>query len=211
MDYMPCVGGLWMSGADPARTVPAHVSMAVVLCSKCYMPPTAHEKIAVRPYILELPIPPSLNIYYKNAKRKVRSGPSAGKEYNGKMISEEGIRFRSEVIALARRGHRAPPKLSGRLSVLVYYCKSKRTAAGSVRNVRSDGDNLWKCLLDALTHAGVVADDSLFDDHRMIRGNQIERGRCWVSISRADPDAALRAVRAAGIDPTPQVFGELPF
>lgn len=172
-------------------------------------------------YVVTLPVPPSLNHYYLNARRVVRDGPAAGKRYTAKMISPEGEQFRAQVITAVRKGHRAPPRLEGRLSIFVYVAKATETAVitkGAMvgrrrkNSVRSDLDNLWKCLLDGLANAGVIGDDSLFDDIRMVRGNPEKAGRVVVSIERADPRAYLRAVEAAGIGLlAPGAEPELPF
>lgn len=154
----------------------------------------------MEPYVLDLPFPPSLNVYYENRRAKVKRGPSAGKIYNAKMISAEGQAFRGEVNRIVRLGHRSPPKLSGRLSVVVFACPPAEKKDGSVNNNIRDLDNLWKCLLDAMKKAEVIMDDSLFDFEAMLRGNPHPQGRVWVSISRFDPDAAFGMVRAAGIE-----------
>lgn len=153
------------------------------------------------PYLLELPFPPSLNGYYMNAARKTREG----KRYTGRMISPEGVRFRGQVVGAVRAGHRMPPKLTGRLSIIVLARPPAIKADGKSKNGnRRDLDNLWKCLLDAMTKAEVFQDDALFDDVRMVRGNPFGGGRVWVSIRRFDPDASLAEVREAGIVPPPE-------
>ena len=153
----------------------------------------------MNPYLLELPFPPSLNDYYLNRKAKVKRGPSAGKVYMARMISPEGLAFRGRVVQAVREGHRIPPRLSGRLAIVVLACPPSEKADGSVNNNRRDLDNLWKCLLDSLTHAEVMLDDALYDDNRIVRGNPQHPGKIWVSILPFDPDSAFAAVRAAGI------------
>lgn len=144
------------------------------------------------PYLLELPWPRTVNDYWLPARRRVKRGPKAGKAYMGKMLSPEAHAFRGETVKAVRDGHRAPPRLSGRLRILV-FARPRDLAR------RRDLDNLWKCLLDALTHAEVVLDDVQFDDERMIRWNPVPGGRIWLSIQPFDPDAALASALRAGI------------
>lgn len=180
------------------------------------------------PYLLELPFPPSLNVYYQNRKARVARGASAGKVYTGKMISPEGIAFRGEAVRAVREGHRSPPRFSGRLEIFVVavppeLAADKRTETGTRKNNnRRDLDNLWKCLLDALTKAEVFADDSLLDLVQMMRWNPCGKGRTVISIRTFDPDAARGAAVGAGIPSSaferridtkygPLVYGDLPF
>ena len=82
----------------------------------------------------ELPYPPSVNHYWR------RVGPQT-------LISKEGLRYREQV-AGAIRGQ---PKLQGPLLLAVdVYPPDRR---------RRDLDNLFKPLLDALTHANAYDDD----------------------------------------------------
>src|SRR5262245_23543094 len=156
------------------------------------------------PYRLQLPVPPSLHVYYDNAKRTIKGGARAGQSYIGRKVSALGLRFRGEVQHEVRRGHRQPPKLDGRLSIVVLVCKATHTRAGAKATLlKGDLDNLWKCLLDALTEAQVIGDDVQFDDVRMIRGNQYLDGRVFLCIDRFNPDAALGAAAAAGLPFTP--------
>lgn len=157
-------------------------------------------------------MPPRLSAYYENARRFVKAGPAAGKPYTGKMISAEGHRFRGEVQLEVRRGHRRPPALSGPLSIVVLVCKSTTTKKGAKSTLRKgDLDNLWKCLLDALTNAEVIGDDVQFDDIRMIRGNAEVEGRLYLAIARLDPAASLRAALDAGLPFSAAIGGQLPF
>lgn len=167
------------------------------------------------PYRLALPMPPSLNEYYENARRVVRNGPKAGKEYTGKMIGAAGLAFRGEVSRVARRGHVVPPKLSGPLAITVLACWPTHDRKGRRRPARKgDIDNLWKCLLDALTNAEVIADDVHFDYQQMMRGNPSGNGQLWLCITRFDPDAALQRMMDMGLpftDSPTAAFGGLPF
>jgi crossover junction endodeoxyribonuclease RusA len=96
--------------------------------------------------VLLLPFPPSVNGYWRS--------------YHGRQIMcKKGREYRDNV----RR------QLSGcgafygrdRLSVTIALSPPDRR--------RRDIDNYSKALLDALTHAGVWADDSQIDDLRIVR------------------------------------------
>lgn len=120
---------------------------------------------------IELPFPPSLNAYYRHPSR----GPLAGRH----LISAKGREYRSEVISRI-----APLNYSarGRLAVVITcHAPDKR---------RRDLDNLVKGLNDALTHAGLWADDEQIDDLRIIRGANISGGKVVVSVREIDREAA---------------------
>ena len=166
----------------------------------------------MEPWICVLPFPPSLNAYYENAARVT----SKGKRYTGRMISAQGQRFRELVAVAVRRGHRVPPRLTGRLAVTVYALPPALRADGGRNNNRRDTDNLWKALLDALTKARVIADDCLFDRSLIIRGNALGAGRVLLCIEPFDPDGALRLVESLFVRELaalaqPGDSGQLPF
>ena len=85
------------------------------------------------------------------------------------MISAQGLAYRNEVYAAVRQGHRQPPRLKGRLRVRVEAQQPTHRKDGRRDGGRKDLDNLWKCLLDALTQAGVWGDDSQIDDLHIVR------------------------------------------
>ena len=90
---------------------------------------------------LTLPFPPTVNTYYRNVGGVVK-------------ISEKGRAYRKAVAdqVLIQRGAK---HLSGRLSVHVEaYVPDKRVR---------DLDNLFKAILDSLTHAGCWGDDGQID------------------------------------------------
>ena len=93
-------------------------------------------------------LPPSLwGAYYQR-----RGGP-------GKCLTPKANAWKNGAIIEARCAYRRKP-LQGRLTVTVYFRVKSRG--------RWDIDNRYKLLLDALTEAGVWADDSRIDDLRGI-------------------------------------------
>lgn len=103
-----------------------------------------------------LPYPPSVNHYWRT--------------FRGRMIvSKEGRDYRNEVEV-----YRPIDCFTGRLIVTIKaWMPDKR---------RRDIDNLNKAILDAMTHAGFWADDSLIDDLRIIRAGVEKPGRVEVFI-----------------------------
>lgn len=117
------------------------------------------------------------------------------------MTSEHTLRYRQEVAAAVRSGHRAPPKLSCRLDIAVLACPPD-----SYGGRWWDLDNYWKVVLDSLKRAGVVTDDRLFDHEEIFRGSPVAGGRLLVSVFPYDPDESMaRLILKVG--PGPDVSG----
>lgn len=159
-----------------------------------------------------LPFPPSINAYYENRRMTAPSflkggkiNPNAGKKFMGRMIGAAGLRFRQEVWVAVRSGHRAPPRLEGRLALVVLLLPPSEMVDGRANRNRRDVGNATKALEDALTFSGVIVDDSQFDDVRYLRGNPVKGGAALVSIRRFDPSA----VAAASLDFGPMDQGLL--
>ena len=115
-----------------------------------------------------VPWPPSVNRYWRHPTR----GALAGRT----LISEEGRDYRRLIKQLALV-HRWPAH-SGRLSV--------RLDAAPPDKRRRDLDNICKALLDALVHAGVMADDELIDELHIIRLPSAAPGSVSVTITPRD-------------------------
>lgn len=115
--------------------------------------------------ILNLPWPNSANTHWRHAR---------GRTY----VSPKGVAFREAVkVSASIYNERAP---DGRLMVGVeLYPPNKRII---------DIDNRIKPLLDALTHAGIIIDDSLIDKIIVERKSIIKDGKCRVFISNYIPD-----------------------
>ncbi|ASN72962.1 hypothetical protein 7F4_6 [uncultured Caudovirales phage] len=69
-------------------------------------------------------------------------------------------------------------QLAGRLKVKILAYPPTRA--------RRDLDNLFKAPLDSLTQAGVIADDSLIDDVRMVRCEVVKGGRLEIIITEME-------------------------
>lgn len=118
--------------------------------------------------VLTLPYPPSVNAMW----RTPRSGPLAGRT----MLSQEGRQYRKAVeqaVVLQRGGC---IDASARLAVDIECRMPDRR--------KRDLDNLPKAILDALTHAGLWADDSQVDELRVWRSPQLT-GQVVVKIRHA--------------------------
>lgn len=110
--------------------------------------------------ILDLPWPNSTNTHWRHARGRT-------------FISPAGIAFRAAVKLAARPNNQKAPE--GRLDVGVQlYPPDKR-----VRDLDNFGT---KSLLDSLTHAGVIEDDSLIDRLLIERMPIVKGGKCRVFI-----------------------------
>lgn len=105
---------------------------------------------------LTLPYPPSLNSIWRAVVVRVAPKPVARV-----LLSERGRRYRRAVIAQVRGQGRPRMPSGARLALVLEVCPPDR-------RVR-DLSNLPKALEDALTHAGVWADDSLIDELHVYR------------------------------------------
>jgi crossover junction endodeoxyribonuclease RusA len=113
---------------------------------------------------LTLPWPPSVNSYWRHPTR----GPLAGRT----LISVEGRQYRQAIASLAKVN--ALPMWAGRVKILIKAAPPDRR--------RRDLDNILKALLDALVYAGVLADDELIDDLRVLRQPPIPGGCVLMTI-----------------------------
>lgn len=141
---------------------------------------------------LDLPWPPSVNSYW----RSPNSGPLAGRT----LISEKGRAYRGAVLTNVAKQCDAEVLIGrhmlmaqARLSVALYaYPPDKR---------RRDLDNLPKAVLDALTHAGVWADDEQIDHLSILRCEQRKGGQIRVVITELEAaDAGRRQANVLGAD-----------
>ena len=108
----------------------------------------------------ELPMPPSINRYYRSLGR------------GRVVISEDGRKYRKlvkDAVLLQRVKH-----ITGRLKLTAVLCFG--------RNGVADLDNRLKSLQDALQHAGVFDDDSQIDWLDIRRGEVTKGGLCLITI-----------------------------
>lgn len=108
---------------------------------------------------LELPFPPSVNTYWRRVNGKT-------------LISEKGRAYTAQVAWMTRRSPRFPANMRAVVEIQAFM-PDKRTR---------DLDNLLKSLLDALVKAGVLVDDSVIDDLRIVRKCVVKGGKVLVSI-----------------------------
>ncbi len=107
---------------------------------------------------LNLPWPPSVNRYWRHPTR----GRLAGRH----LISAQGRAYR-ETVAIQVLAQGAVKQV-GRLALVADAFPPDAR--------RRDLDNLFKSLLDALQHAGVVEDDNQFDALAIRRQHRVQGG-----------------------------------
>lgn len=99
-----------------------------------------------------LPWPPSVNTYW----RHIVLGGKFKKPQARVLLSEQGRKYQVDAL-VAIHGQRVPRgAVKGRLAVAAVAYPPDRRAR--------DLDNVWKGLLDALYHAGVIRDDADIDE-----------------------------------------------
>lgn len=114
--------------------------------------------------ILELPMPPSLNTYYRRSGHHIH-------------ISDKGRQYKQEVADIVSE-HCFAKFEDRRLRVHInLHPATKR---------KSDLDNRLKGLADALQDAGLFEDDSQIDDLRIVRCGVASGGKAVVIIEALD-------------------------
>lgn len=112
-------------------------------------------------YRITLPWPPGNNHLFSVFRgRKIKS--KKGRQYTEvvvRQITEENQQYH----------------LAGSLKVKILAYPPTRA--------KRDLDNLFKAPLDSLTQAGVITDDSLIDDVRMVRCGVVKGGRLEIIIT----------------------------
>jgi len=118
----------------------------------------------VNEYRITLPWPPGNNHLFSVFRgRKIKS--KKGRQYTEtvvRQITEENQQYH----------------LTGSLKVKILAYPPTRA--------KRDLDNLFKAPLDSLTKAGVIADDSLIDDVRMVRCEVVKGGRLEIIITELE-------------------------
>lgn len=119
-------------------------------------------------YRIELPWPPGNNHLFSVFRgRKIKS--KKGREYT-EVVTQQIIKSNQQY------------QLAGRLKVKILAYPPTRA--------RRDLDNLFKAPLDSLTKAGVIADDSLIDDVRMVRCEVVRGGKLEIIITELEATCA---------------------
>lgn len=108
---------------------------------------------------VELPYPPSINHYWRHFRGRT-------------LISREGRRFRSNVVAILAAMRIQPMEGALELAAQVF----------PPDNRRRDIDNVQKALLDALQHGGAYADDSQIVRLSISKCSPMEGGKTLVRI-----------------------------
>lgn len=124
---------------------------------------------------LMLPLPPTMNSFWRTRLVKPRGGPAFASTY----VSDEGKRFKEYVAELAlEKGFRFHS--DKRLRAEIVVCMRDRR--------RTDIDNRIKPALDALKDAGTFHDDEQIDELVVKRGPIIKDGRIVVTLIEITPD-----------------------
>jgi crossover junction endodeoxyribonuclease RusA len=106
----------------------------------------------VHKYDIRLPLPPTMNSYWKTTRNGII------------YVSNKGKTYRKSVISLVSTARPFRDKL---LVHIVYFRPDNR---------KRDLDNLLKPLLDACTHAALWADDSQIRDLRIVDSGEMVPG-----------------------------------
>lgn len=110
--------------------------------------------------MLELPFPPSLNVYWRN--------------FRGRMVLSQKGRDYKQAIAEYVSENNIPKYGEQKLKItMILQPRDKR---------KIDIDNRIKCVLDSLQDAGVFDDDFHVDELHVMRGEQVKGGKLLLTI-----------------------------
>lgn len=127
---------------------------------------------------LTLPYPPSVNHYWEH--KAVRSRKTRRWQVI-KYLSTRAKHFRADVQGSVYEQLGIPPKLKGRLAVIVNQHYGPK-AGSEHTGVAQDIDNCLKSLFDALEAAQVYINDSQIDELLVVRKRRAAIGRVEVII-----------------------------
>lgn len=128
---------------------------------------------------ITLPYPPSVNHYWQH--KAVRSRQTRRWQVI-KFLSSRAKSFRTEVEARVYEQLGIPPKLDGRLAVIVNQHYGPRDEKHEHNGPAQDIDNCLKSLFDALEHARVYRNDSQIDELLVVKKRRAAIGRVEVII-----------------------------
>ena len=128
---------------------------------------------------LTLPYPPSVNHYWQH--KAVRSRQT--KRWTViKFLSKRAKTFRTNVEGAVYEQLGIPPKLRGRLAIIVHQHYGPRDENNEHNGPAQDIDNSLKSLLDALEWCRVYINDSQIDELLVIKKRRAAIGRVEITI-----------------------------
>ncbi len=134
---------------------------------------------------LTLPYPPSVNHYWgeKAIQTKLHKKSKGRKRLIViKYLTKHAKEFREQVKTAVFQQLRLPPRLRGRLAVIVYEHYGPRDEEHERYSVAQDIDNCIKPLLDALEYANVYINDNQIDEMLVVKGRLAAIGRVDVVV-----------------------------
>lgn len=129
-------------------------------------------------FAVRLPWPPSVNHYWKQARRRYKKG---GPLISARVITDRGKNYRAAVQAICAQPLNATAGRLGNDRAAVVCIE----ASPPDRRIR-DLDNILKAPLDALAHARVFTDDFRIALLLVYRADVLKPGRLGVSIWRVE-------------------------
>ncbi len=128
---------------------------------------------------LTLPYPPSVNHYWDS--KAIRSKKTK-RWIVLKYLTKRAKQFRNDVHERILEQFGTPPKLRGRLAIIVRQHYGPPEGVDRMYDRQQDIDNCLKPLFDALEWSGVYIDDSQIDELLVLRKRRAAVGRVEVVI-----------------------------
>lgn len=131
---------------------------------------------------LRLPLPPSVNHYWGTVFRGKRACV---------YVTKRGLAYRADVKQAVRERFGAVVPCRQMVGVSVVMTETTR--------YHMDGDNVWKCLLDALPHSGLFLSDAQIREHGMCYSGEVHKDgwldvRVWKMPPTPLPDVITKRI-----------------